>query len=207
VLRNLLRRLTGRRPPAYEAPLQLRRIAAEQGVAAALALGRAEAARRPDPALQRDLGSLLIDAARQVYARIPRPEDELRAQALYRDAVASLQASLAARPDPAVHRACGIALRELGDLQGAHAAFEAAVRLRPLEPSFGADLAFSHQCLGDTARALETYEQTMAAHPQDANAHAGYALSLLGAGEFARGWDAYEWRLRLPESSSGAMWG
>jgi tetratricopeptide (TPR) repeat protein len=204
VLRDLLRRLTGRRPPASDAALQLQRIAAEQGLAAAIAFGRAEAARRPEPGLQRVLGGLLIDAARQVYARIPGPEDEARAQALYRDAVASLQASLAARPDPAVHRACGIALRELGDLQGAHAAFEAAVRLRPAEARFGADLAFSYQCLGDTARALEVYERTIATHPQDANAHAGYALSLLGAGEFARGWEEYEWRLRLPESTSGA---
>jgi len=204
VLRDLLRRLTGRPPPANDAPPQLRRIAAEQGLAAAIAFGRVEAERRPEPGLLRDLGSLLIDAARQVYARIPGPEDELRAQALYRDAVASLQASLAARPDPAVHRACGIALRELGELAAAHAAFEAAQRLRPAHPRFGADLAFSYQCLGDTARALETYEHTIAAHPEDANAQAGYALSLLGAGDFARGWDAYEWRLRLPESTSGA---
>jgi hypothetical protein len=206
VLRDLIRRLSRRRQPAAEgAPaLALRRIAAEQGLEAALAFGRAEAARRPDPVLQRELGGLLIDAARQLYAGIPSPEQEARAQALYRDAVASLRASLEARPDPAVHRACGIALRELGDLPAAHAAFEAAHRLRPHDARFGADLAFSFQCLGDTRRALEIYEQTLAAQPQDANAHAGYALSLLGAGNFARGWDEYEWRLRVPDTTRGA---
>ncbi len=206
MLRDLIRRLTGRSPPAAagEAARALRRIAREQGLDAAIAYGRAEAARRPDAALQRELGGLLIDAARQVYAGIPAPEQEARAQALYREAVASLRASLAAQPDPDVHRACGIALRELGDLGDAHAAFEAAHRLRPHQPRFGADLAFSFQCLGDTARALETYAQTLAAHPEDANTHAGYALSLLGAGEFARGWDEYEWRLQLPDATRGA---
>jgi len=206
VLRDLIRRLTGRPPPAAagEAAGALRRIALEQGLEAAIAYGRAEAERHPDAALQRELGGLLIDAARRVYASIPAPEDEARAQALYRDAVASLRASLETRPDPDVHRACGIALRELGDLQSAHAAFQAAYRLRPQQPRFGADLAFSFQCLGDTAQALQTYEQTLATHPDDANTRASYALSLLGAGDFARGWEQYEWRLRVPDSTRGA---
>jgi len=46
VLRDLLRRLTGRPPPANDAPPQLRRIAAEKGLAAAIAFGRVEAERR-----------------------------------------------------------------------------------------------------------------------------------------------------------------
>ena len=206
MLRNLFRRLIGRPSPeaVRDTVLALRRIAAEQGLEPAIAFGRAEAGRRADPALQRELGGLLIDAARQLYASVPGPAQEARARALYEEAVASLRAALEARPDPAVHRACGIALRELGDLQAAHAAFEAAYGLRPDQPSFGADLAFSYQCLGDTARALEIYAQTLAAHPEDANAHAGYALSLLGAGDFARGWDEYEWRLKLPDATRGA---
>ncbi len=205
MLRDLFRRLRAPRVvPREDVVQRLRRIAADEGAEAAIVFGRAEAGRSLDPDLLRELGSLQIGAARQVYARIPAPEDEARAQALYRDAVASLRASLEARPDPAVHRACGIALRELGDLRAAHAAFEAAQGLRPSDPRFGADLAFSFQCLGDTRRALETYEQTIAAHPQDANAHAGYALSLLGAGDFAHGWDEYEWRLRVPEATHGA---
>jgi len=204
VLRDLIRRLRRPRAKAEDAALRLRRIAAEQGLEPALAFGRAEAERSPEPGLQRELGGLLIEAARGIYARIPAPLEEARAQALYRDAVASLRASLEARPDPAVHRACGIALRELGDLGAAHDAFEAAYRLRPGDPRFGADLAFSFQCLGDTARALQTYEQTLAADPNDANTHAGYALSLLGAGEFARGWEEYEWRLRVPGAAGSA---
>jgi len=210
VLRDLLRRLTRRSTlaataaPANDAALQLRRIAAEQGLEAAIAFGRDEAARQPDPALQRALGGILIDSARLLYARIPGPEEEQRAHALYREALANLHASFASRPDPDVQRACGIALRELGELREAHAAFEAAYRLRPHQVRFAADLAFSFQCLGDTDRALQTYEQAIGAQPDDANARAGYALSLLGAGDFARGWDEYEWRLRLPEATHGA---
>jgi tetratricopeptide (TPR) repeat protein len=205
VLRDFIRRLirSPERSARGEAARELRRLASERGLEAALAFGRGEAGRRPDPVLQRELGGLLIDAARDRYAR-PGAGDEAGALALYREAVASLRASLAAQPDPDVHRACGIALRELGDLTGAHLAFEAAHRMRPHHARFGADLAFSFQCLGDTARALETYEAALAAQPDDANAHAGYALSLLGAGDFARGWDEYEWRLRVPGATPGA---
>jgi len=198
VLRDLLMRLTGSRRPAGDAVPRLKRIVAEQGLGPAIAFGRAEAARDPDPALQRALGGLLIEAARQVFGRIPDATDEEQAHALYREAVERLRASLHGRPDPTGHRSCGIALRELGDLEAAHAAFLAAHRLRPTDPQFEADLAFSYQCLGETARALQTYETAIAAHAEDANARAAYALSLLGAGEFAHGWDEYDWRLRVP---------
>ncbi len=197
MLRDLLRRLTGSRRRAGDVVLRLKRIAAEQGLWPAIAFGRAAAARGPDPALQRALGGLLIDGAREVFGRIS-DSDEDQARALYHEAVDCLRAALQGRPDPADYRSCGIALRELGDLDAAHAAFLAAHRLRPTDPRFGADLAFSYQCLGETARALQTYESAIAAQADDANAHAGYALSLLGAGEFARGWDEYDWRLRVP---------
>jgi len=204
VLRDLLLGLIRGRSTAGDALERLRRVATEEGAEAAIAYGRAQAARRDDPALQRELGRLLIDAARGRYNVLSGAAGEAQAHVMYEEAVAAFARSLAARPDPAVHRARGVALREMGALEAAHEAFLAAQRLRPGDPQCGTDLAFSHQCLGDTARALETYEAVIAAHPEHANAHAGFALSLLGAGEFERGWDEYEWRLRAPDTPAGA---
>lgn len=148
----------------------------------------------------------LIELARLAHAQAAQraASEPPAVRRLYEEAIANLEATERLEPGRAFD-ACllrGIALRELGDLEAAHRAFQAAHRLRPGDASAACELAFSWQCLGATQRAIAAYGETIVRAPQHAHAHAGLALSLLGAGEFARGWEEYEWRLRAPDAAA-----
>jgi len=202
MLRETLARLFGKSESA-ESPLRLakdRWRAGEHNAAIEL-LRRACAATKDDGEALALLGALLIERARELHAEAAARRTDASASSLrhYREAVEHLRRASGMAPTAAGRlRHLGIALREMGDIAGAHVDFAAAHRAAPQDADIGADLAFSLQCLGKTAEAMALYERTIATQPQSANAHAGFALSLLGAGDYQRGWDEYEWRLQVP---------
>ena len=202
MLGKALSRLLGRSAPAASrlGAAKDRWRAGEH--AAAIELLRAHCEALPDDGeAHAVLGVFLIEWAREVYARAAarRGAANSVSDACYREAVEHLRRAATLLPNAAAPlRHCGVALRELGELDAAHEAFVAVHRAAPQDPDVGADLAFSLQCRGRTGEAIALYEQAIAGHPDSANAHAGLALSLLGAGDYARGWEEYEWRLRVP---------
>lgn len=153
------------------------------------------------------LGTLLIELARRRYADSGRqaggaPPD---VAALYLEAARRLeQAERLADPVRAFHAALyrGVALRELGNLEAAHAAFQAAARLRPGDPGAQRELAASWHSLGKNTRAIEMYRGIIERDPEDAIAHTELGQCLLYEGDFAHGWEEYEWRLRVPDAAS-----
>ena len=201
MLRKTLSRLLGKSEPAES---MLRRAkdrwrAGEHD--AAIELVRRACAAASDRDAHALLGAFLIERSRELHAQAAarRADASAACDRLYRDAIEHLRrANQLAPAAAATLRHLGIALRETGDLAGAHEALAAAHRTDPQDADICADLAFSLQCLGKTAEATALYERAIATQPQSANAHAGWALSLLGAGDYQRGWDEYEWRLRVP---------
>jgi hypothetical protein len=149
------------------------------------------------------LASLLLDRARQVQTEaMARMQDaSARASAYYSQALSHARAASRLRPTSAqAQHLCGILLREIGDLNAAHAAFEAAYGIAPHHPFIAADYAASLQGRVGADSARQIYEKALQEHPGHAALHAGFALILLGNGEFARGWDEYEWRLQVQDA-------
>lgn len=149
------------------------------------------------------LGALLLEKARELQTSAMARRRDRSADALpyYREALEHFRAAARLAPQNSqAHRFCGVALRELGELDGACTSFAEAYRLDPRDPAIAADCASSLQSTGDTARAIEVYESALQRHPAHAELHAGFALTLLGAGQLAHGWEEYEWRLKLPQA-------
>jgi Flp pilus assembly protein TadD len=156
------------------------------------------------------LGASLVQLARQTHAEAARRAGNAPAPiaALYQEATRHLeQAERRAGAELAFKAALerGIALRESGDLEAAHGAFETAHRLRPDDPRAHRELASSWHSLGDNAQAIQAYRAIVQRNPNDPTAHAELAQCLLSEGEFAEGWEEYEWRLQAPDAAAARV--
>ena len=92
-------------------------------------------------------------------------------------------------------------LRQMGSLQDARAAGEAAVAAGTIVEAL-VDLADVYVLLGENERALECFERAIAKAPELPRAHLGLSHALLMKGEFVPGWAEYEWRYRLANTQS-----
>jgi tetratricopeptide (TPR) repeat protein len=79
----------------------------------------------------------------------------------------------------------GTALRKLGDLQEASEAFRRAIRHRPSEPQFHAELAEVLTERGDHGAAIAAYREAIRLKPDYAEAHCNLGHTLRGVGDFA----------------------
>jgi hypothetical protein len=79
----------------------------------------------------------------------------------------------------------GISLREVGDLPAASEAFRRAIRHRPAEPQFHAELADTLSELGDYGEAIAAYREAIRLKPDYAEAHCNLGHALRGVGVFA----------------------
>jgi tetratricopeptide (TPR) repeat protein len=175
---------------------------------AALARARHEVEAAPQDAdALGKLGALLIEVARRSHADSAHRPGAMPPEPgpLYLEAARRLaEAQRLGNPQQVFHAALyrGIALREFGDLEAAHAAFAAAAQMRPADERAQRELAASYQCIGEHPRAIELYRALIARNPGDALAHTELGQCLLSEGDFAQGWDEYEWRLRAPDAAS-----
>ena len=92
-------------------------------------------------------------------------------------------------------------LRQMGQLEAARAAGEAAVAIGTI-PEALVDLADVLALLGENDRARECFERAIAKAPGSARAHLGLSHALMMQGDFRAGWAEYEWRYRLPNTQS-----
>ena len=136
-----------------------------------------------------------IDAS-QILAAISEKRGDLGAAAQLLRSVLTGGSS-----DAAVHMNLCRTLRQMGSLEEARVAGEAAVEIGTI-PQALVDLADVYVLLGDNQRALELFERAVAKVPDLARAHLGLAHALLMKGEFGPGWAEYEWRYRLPKTQS-----
>jgi tetratricopeptide (TPR) repeat protein len=173
------------------------------------AIEAAAAAGASDSELLFRAGSAIAAIARKAHQDAIARGEDIDAQVrewLARAARLLNEARAAGRGDARPAHRAAVVLREMGELEAAHAAAEEAFAAAPGSPEMAADLAFSYQCRGDTPAALRIYETALRESPSDPELHLGRAYSLLGAGEYAQGWDEYAWRLRAaPEAPARAF--
>jgi Flp pilus assembly protein TadD len=200
--RDALQTLAQREPDNAMVRVELSRLVAATGdLQGALAIaGDALHLAPQDPRVAEQAASVLADAgdadrlaplAEALAQRFPeRPDGNYyRATALYlhgktEDAIAVLRQVVDAHPDHArAQNLLGAACATAGRSDCARAAFEAAMRANPRDPSTYVNLGMFRLQSGDAGGALDAFGQALALDPQSAPARTGLAQarSALGA--------------------------
>jgi serine/threonine-protein kinase len=167
-----------------------RALAAEGEVPQAVAVLRSAQRRYPNNFwLNHNLGHYLKDS---------RPAQVGAAVGYYR-------AALALRPDsPGVHVNLGVALRELGDREGAAEAFQMAIKIKSDYAVAHYDLGLVRADQGDWPGAAAAYRQAIAHKPNYYQAHNNLGQALRAQGDRAGAIDAFRKAVGLIPASQPA---
>lgn len=97
------------------------------------------------------------------------------------------------------HNNLGVALRHIGDDDGARVAAEAGMRLAPDDPNIRSNLGSILLGLGEFAEAESHLRHGMKLDEKHPDCHWNLGLALLGQGKFREGWQEYDWGFRAGE--------
>jgi tetratricopeptide (TPR) repeat protein len=113
-------------------------------------------------------------------------------------AVSLIEAAISHRPhDSGFYSNCGIAYRNLGNLDRAFHYYLRAIELNPKNADAWCNYASGCRDAGHVDEAITSYRRAIALNKGHANAHHGLGLALLLSGHFSEGWREFEYRCNL----------
>lgn len=98
-----------------------------------------------------------------------------------------------------------MALRALGDCEGAISHLRRALRLKPDDYHSHSELGMALHAAGRLPESTASLRRALALNPDNADAHFHLAIALLNAGDFERGWEEYEYRPARRELEAGGL--